>query len=112
MLYFSVANGDQAKAIAEIIKYFNCESTGYVPGKCDRSGFERYIHTELQTFANLSLGFLSFGILNFVVSWRKLWKSIKNQFKRILKGDNINPSSPALNNKNKPQFTPNNKESP
>lgn len=89
IVYYSVANGDQNKALEALTEYFTCESTGHVPGKCDRSKFERYIHTELQIFANLSMGLLSLGILNFVVSWQKLGKSIKAQLKKIQKGSHI-----------------------
>lgn len=85
MIHYGLVSGNTEKATRDFTNYFLCESTGHVPGKCDRSEFERHLRPEMSIVTYYLLGIIPMGILNFVVNWSKQWKSIKQKLQAIRK---------------------------
>ena len=78
MVHFGVLAGTTDKKIELLTKYFFCEASGHVPGRCDRKALEQYLYQNyMSIFAYALLGIIPIPILNFVVNWEKLWKSFK-----------------------------------
>ena len=104
MVHFGVVTGNADKVNEGFAEYFACEASGHIPGQCDRSKFERYLFPYMSAVAYILLGLLPFTILNFVVNWNRLWKTLKRQFnkKSIFKSNNQISTSPT---KLKKQFT-------
>ena len=83
MIHLGIVSGNADKASEGIKTYFICESTGHIPGNCDRSIFERHIYPYMSILAYILMGSIPAAILNFVVNWQNLWKSIKKQLGKI-----------------------------
>ena len=79
MIHSGIVTGNADKATRGFTEYFICESTGHEPGKCDRSIFERHLFPYMSVLAYVLIGTIPTAILNFVVNWQILWKSIKKQ---------------------------------
>ena len=103
MIHFGVVTGNADKVNEGFAEYFACEASGHIPGQCDRSKFERYLFPYMSAVAYILLGLLPFTILNFVVNWDRLWRTLKRQFnkKSIFKSKNQISTSSTL----KKQFT-------
>lgn len=78
MIHIGIVTGNMDKVREEFAKYFLCESTGHIPGKCDRSEFEQHLHPYMSAVAYVFLGLIPVGVLNFIVNWERLWKSMKH----------------------------------
>ena len=83
MIHLGIVTGNADKVGDAFTEYFVCESTGHVPGKCDRSIFERHLYPYMSVIAYLLMGMVPIAILNFIVNWQNLWKSIKKQFEKL-----------------------------
>ena len=83
MIHLGIVTGNADKVADGFTEYFACKSTGHVPGKCDRSIFERHLYPYTSVIAYLLMGMVPIAILNFIVNWQNLWKSIKKQFEKL-----------------------------
>ena len=79
LVHFGIVNGYSDKVNEGFEDYFACEASGHMPGKCNRGVFERYLFPYMSAVAYILLGLLPFTVLNFVVNWDKLKKSLKRQ---------------------------------
>lgn len=77
MIHIGIVTGNMDRVRDGLNNYFVCESTGHIPGKCDRREFEQYLYPSMSSVAYIFLGLIPLGVLNFIVKWEKLWKSIK-----------------------------------
>ena len=82
MVHVGIVTSNYDEFVDGIIKYFACESSGHVPGKCDRTIFERYTQPYMSAVAYILMGLIPLSIMNFVVKW----KTVKNVFKRFTAG--------------------------
>ncbi len=62
---------------SEIGDYFECEQSGHIPGKCNRSAFEKYRFPYSTGFLYLLLSLTPFSVLSFVINWSECLKKIK-----------------------------------
>ena len=70
MVYFGVVSGTTDEKIELLTKYFFCEASGHVPGRCDRKELEKYLYQNyMNIFAYALIGIITIAILNFVVNW-------------------------------------------
>ena len=95
MLHLGIVTGNADKATRGITEYFICESTGHEPGKCDRSIFERHLFPYMSVLAYILMGTIPIAILNFVVNWQILWKSIKKQLGKFSRSEASSSQVPA-----------------
>ena len=72
MAQTGITTADSDKLARGLVKYFNCESSGHIPGKCDRHEFEQYSHPYLLSVSYLLLGIIPLTILNFVLNVQSL----------------------------------------
>lgn len=82
-IYFGISHGDADRAVKGLAQYFACESTGHVPGKCDRRSFELHLYPRMSVIAYVFIGMVPISIIIFIVNWHKLWKSITNFVKAL-----------------------------
>ena len=86
MVHFGIATGYTDRRIEVLTEYFVCEAFGHVPGKCDRNVLEQYSYqTYMSAIAYVLLAFIPFTVLNFIVNWEKLFKTLKKQFLLLCK---------------------------
>ena len=76
MGHYSVFTAKIDEVFNGLNEYFLCESTGHIPGKCNRGKFERHLYPHMSALAYVFMGFIPLTILNFVVQWKKLEKFI------------------------------------
>ena len=74
MVHVGIVTSNSDKTVDGLITYFACESSGHVPGKCDRRIFERYTQPYMSAVAYILMGLIPFSVVNFVVKW----KAVKN----------------------------------
>ena len=77
MVHVGIVTSNADETVDGLITYFACESSGHVPGKCDRTIFERYTQPYMSAVAYILMGLFPLSIMNFVVKWN----AIKNLFK-------------------------------
>ena len=65
---------NKEKLSLELGKYFQCEATGHIPGKCSRSGFEGIRLSFLIGLLYLVFSLVPFSVLSFVIDWQKCLK--------------------------------------
>ena len=70
----NLANSD--KLVEALTTYFICELSGHVPDKCDRSEFEQYTHPYVSVVSNILLGLFPISILNYVLKFEKVKRSL------------------------------------
>ena len=100
MVHFGVVTGTTDEKIELLTKYFFCEASGHVPGRCDRKALEQYLYQNyMSIFAYVLLGIIPIAILNFVVNWEKLWKSLKKTVLMTLNDKNSIAMTTSLNNR-------------
>ena len=83
MIHYGIVTGKKEKAIKGFTEYFACESTGHVPGKCDRSVFEGHLYPYMTVITYILIGTIPMAILNFIVNCKRLQKSVKGSYNKI-----------------------------
>lgn len=71
-VYFTIFGATRKDFIIAILKYFACEESGHVPGKCSRDEVEKYSTPFLAMFSYISLALVPLFSLNFVINWKKI----------------------------------------
>ena len=85
-----LANAD--KFVEALTAYFICELSGHVPGKCDRSEFEQYKHPYASVISNILLGLFPISILNYVLKFEKIKRSLFRCYTIAKSGKETNTS--------------------
>ena len=79
----SMTPGKEDRFFTSLLEYFECESNGFVPGKCDRSDFEKHDYPIFVIGTILLFGFGPITIyLIAVVGWESLKTACNKRFKK------------------------------
>ena len=71
-VYFTIFGATRRDFVIAVQKYFTCEASGHVPGKCSRDEVEKYSTPFLAMFSYISLVLFPLLSLNFVINWQKI----------------------------------------
>ncbi len=108
MIQTGVVSAHVDNLINGLEKYLACELGGHVPGKCDRTDFEKYSYPYLLAVSYILLGFIPLSILNFVINVRVTKTFVKKYFKTGREIDSVGVSfqttSTSVSSGNKSQL--------
>lgn len=85
LAHYAVVSGNAYKVTQGFASYFICEAAGHVPGKCNRSSFERHLYPHLLIITYILMSLIPIAILNFVLNWEKFLKTGRNKFNGLQK---------------------------
>lgn len=105
-IYFTIFGATRKDFVIAVQKYFTCEASGHVPGKCSRDEVEKYSTPFLAMFSYISLVLFPLFSLNFVINWQKITniRCEKNFLPSWFKSDDsLRSNSPSISNEENQQ---------